>query len=302
MGIIGVSLLGLYVLAAIGGLLVLQWLVTAQTNPIVVGGGFVLTIVLVGYLSYRAGTARLLASLDATGLDRRRAPALHRRLDRLVEQMAVDRPSLRVADIGAPNALSLGGPRRHTIIFDRHLLELLSTDELEGIMAHELAHAESYDSLLKTLAVSTMQSIAGIVFILLLPITLVLTGLGRAIAWTRGRPGTWEHTVPGMARRGIELTVVGVLSLLTLALLAHSRRREFAADRRAAEVTRKPYALARALHKIDRATDPRWGILSPLYIAGEEERTMTRLLSTHPPMDDRIEHLLSLVDDHQIGA
>lgn len=302
MVLVGLSLLALYLLAAVGTLVVLQWLVAAQPSPLVTLAAILVGMAVVGYVSYRAGTARLLADLDAVAVSRRRAPALHRRLDRLVARMAVDRPTLCVADIGAPNALSIDTHRGGTIVLDRRLLGLLTGDELEGILAHELAHAESNDSRLKTLAASAMQSVVGVALLLLLPVTLVLTGLARAIAWARGSPTTWERTVPGIARRGLELAVLVLLSVLTLALLAHSRRREFAADRRAAEVTGDPLALARALHKIDRAANPRWSILTPLYVQGDEEGPLTRLLSTHPPVEERIEQLLQRSRRGQFGA
>jgi heat shock protein HtpX len=83
---------------------------------------------------------------------------------------------------------------------------------------------------------------------------------------------------------------------LTLVLLAHSRRREFTADDRAASVTGNPLALARTLRKIERATKLRWGMTSPLYVHRDDERALTRLLSTHSAMDERVERLIERAD------
>jgi heat shock protein HtpX len=126
----------------------------------------------------------------------------------------------------------------------------------------------------------------------LFPLLLVVIGGARAIAWMRGRPNEWSRSplllVYDWASIGITFLAIAV----TLLIRAHSRRREYAADDRAVTVTENPLALARALHKIQRATDHKHGMLSPLYVRGDETGRLTRLLSTHPPMDDRIERLL----------
>lgn len=93
-----------------------------------------------------------------------------------------------MADIGAPNALSIGGPRSGVIVLDRRLLTLLTMDELEGILAHELAHLERRDAFVQTLAVSAMRTLAALVFLLLLPVTLIGIGTARAVAWLAGQP------------------------------------------------------------------------------------------------------------------
>jgi heat shock protein HtpX len=90
--------------------------------------------------------------------------------------------------------------------------------------------------------------------------------------------------------------VLSVLVVLTLLVRAHSRRREFAADERAAELTGRPLALARALRTIERASRPAGGLLATLYIHAEESDPLTRMLSTHPPMDERVERLVEMAE------
>jgi heat shock protein HtpX len=244
----------------------------------------------VGYLSYRFGTAQALAGLDATELSAARAPELFRRLDRLCDAMGVDRPRLLVASLGAPNAFTLGGGRRGVIVVDRSLFDLLDRDAFEAILAHELAHLASYDSLLKTLAYSAVQTATGVAFVLSLPLVLVLAGFARGLAWIRGRPTGWANNPFVRARRWL-LGAVGILLFLpVLVLFAHSRRREFAADDRAARVTGDPIALARGLRRLAAAED-QW-LLSSLTVRGREDHTLTRWLSTHPPTDERIERLV----------
>lgn len=300
MMLVGIAVFTVYAGAALAGYLLLTWLFAEPPDLLSALALVVVFTVLTAYLSYRFGTARLLANLSAVELPRGRAPALHRRLDRLCLEMDVSRPPVLVADLGVPNALSLGGPREGVIVLDRSLLSLLTLEELEGIVAHELAHMESFDTFVQTLAVSLMRSVAGLLSLLLLPVSLLLYGIDRATAWIAGRPADDRRGLTDRLQRSIFATVGLLLSVATLLFLAHSRRREFAADSRAAKVTGNPVALARALSKIHRATNPEWGLRSLLYIHGEdrEDDGPSRLLSTHPPIGDRIERLLEATDRH----
>lgn len=290
--IIGLVVLGGYLIAAGLGYLLLAWLVTEPPDL----GAALLAIafltVVGGYLSYRVGSARLLADIDAAELPRYRAPALYRRRDSLCERLDMSPPPLFVGDIGAPNALSIGGPRSGVVILDRRLLSLLTLDELEGILAHELAHLERRDAFVRTLAVSTMRTLAALVFVLFLPVTLLGIGTARAAAWLADQPQL-APDVAALVTRGIELFVGLGLSVVTLVLLAYSRRREFAADERAAALTGQPRALARALAKLHRAANPSWGFRSLLTIHGDESSSdWRRLLSSHPSIDARVDRLL----------
>ncbi|WP_126661083.1 M48 family metallopeptidase [Haloterrigena salifodinae] len=258
----------------------------ATTALVVVGTGL-----LVGYLSYRFGTLAVLSRLEAVELPRSRAPKLYYRLDRLEERMGVGAPTIYVAQLPAPNAFAIGSARSGAIVLDRSLLRFLTVDELEGLLAHELAHLEGYDAFVQTLALSVFQTVAGLLFLLVSPLLLATVGAARAIAWMRGRPGAWPHTIFGRLLRRLERGVQLAFLLVTLAVRAHSRRREYAADDRAAAVTGNPLALARALRKIQRVADPRRGLLSPLYVHTEDD-DWTRLFSTHPDTSERVERLV----------
>jgi len=251
----------------------------------------VLTVVF-AFVSYRLGTAQILRSLQVWELSESRAPMLYRRLGALSTAMGIDSPDVLVAEMGQPNALALGGGlgRGHVVV-DRRLFSILTFDELSAILAHELAHIERKDSLVQTFGYSALQTLSGLVVVVLAPVLVVAAGLARGVAWIRGRPEAWTRTLPGKLQRAIGGSVSLVFFALTLAMLAHSRRREFAADDRAAAVTGDPLALARALRKIERASQDPWSLLSPLYVNGEEEGQLTRLLSTHPATDERVERL-----------
>ncbi|AEH38826.1 M48 family metallopeptidase [Halopiger xanaduensis] len=259
----------------------------ATTLAIVVGVGLV-----VGYLSYRFGRTQLLSQLEAVELPRSRAPTLYRRLDGLADRMDVEPPTVMIAQLPTPNAFALGSATGGVIVLDRSLFRLLSLEELEALVAHELAHLEGYDAFVQTLAYSVFRTIAGLAVVGLLPALLLIGGLARSIAWMRGRPQAWPETVFGRVVRWAERGVAVALLAVTALVRAHSRRREFAADDRAANVTGNPLALARALRRIQRVADTRRGLLSPLYVhADEREDAWSRLFSTHPSTDDRVERL-----------
>jgi heat shock protein HtpX len=292
LAVVGFAVLAVYLGLAWALLTGYAWLLANPPDPLAVTLALGVAVLLTASASYHLGTARLLAGVETRELPRRRAPSLYRRQDRLCHDLGIEPPSLLVADLGAPNALSIGGPRRSAIVLDRRLFSLLSADELEGILAHELAHVAGRDAFLQTLAVAVMRTLSGVAFLLLLPVTLVAVGVGRATAWVSGRPERGAD-VAALATLGVQLLVGLVLSAFTLALLARSRRREFDADARAAELTGRPRALARALVKIHRAADPRLGLRSLLTVQGEESDVdWRRWISTHPPVEARVARLV----------
>ena len=254
------------------------------------------TTLVVGYLNYRYGTLSVVAGLDAAEVSRVRAPGLYARVDRLCDRMDVDPPRLLVADLTLPNAFALGGVGGGVLVFDRTLFWLLDAAEFEAIVAHELAHLESRDSLVQTIAYTGGRTVVGTLFLVVLPVTLAVTGVARSLAWIRGRPEEWDASPLLWIRRWLERGATTVLVGFTLLLRAHSRRREYAADDRAVTVTGDPLALARALRKIQRAAEPDWGPFAPFYVVTDDDSVLGRLLSTHPPMDERVRRLVDRAD------
>lgn len=298
MVLVGVSVLAVYAGGAYLSLLLLRSLWVGGLSPEATVALVVGTALLFSYLSYWAGTQRTLASLDAVAVDPRRAPTVHRWLDTFSERMAVGRPALYVATMQAPNALALGSRGRGAVVLDRSLFRLLDRTELRAIVAHELAHLESRDSLVQTLALGLFRTLFGVVLLALFPVSLLLTGVARGVAWAAGRPRGWEENPVARLRQAVGRVLLGVFVAVTLLVRAHSRRREFAADDRAVEVTGDPLALARALQKIERASSPEWSLLSPLYVHDDEDDDQwTRLLSTHPPVDERVDRLVARAED-----
>ena len=300
MALVGLSLLALYLGAAAVGTVVITAVFTRQDLPTVVGLATVLALAF-GFLSYRFGTGQLLSSMDAVAVDRERGTGLYRRLDWLTARMDVDTPTVFVAEMQLPNAMAIGTARNGAIVVDRSLFWLLSPTELEAILTHELAHLESHDGLVQTLAYSALRTLVGLVLVLCLPFVLVVTGLGQAFGWLSGRPASWTASPVGRLRDWLGRAVTLLFVALTLLVRAHSRRREFAADDRAAEITGDPLALARGLRHIERASEPVWGLRSPLYVHNEESH-LGRLLSTHPPVDERVARLVERAERDERAA
>uniref|UniRef100_A0A7D5GKC3 M48 family metalloprotease n=2 Tax=Natrinema halophilum TaxID=1699371 RepID=A0A7D5GKC3_9EURY len=291
MALVGLLLLLWYFGLAVASYWVLSVLRVSAPDPGVTLLLLLGTAVVGGVLSYRLGTRQLLSRLEAVELPRSHAPAFYRHLDRLESRMDVDSPSVLIARLPMPNAFALGTGRNGVIVLDRSLLRLLSLDELEALVAHELAHLESHDALVQTLAYSIFRTAAGLVFFLFAPLLLPIAGIARSVAWMRGNPQSWSETVFGRLLRVFEGGILVALVVLTLVARAHSRRREYAADERATEVTGNPLALARALRTIERASVPYQGLLATLYVHTEAD-TLSRLLATHPSTDERIDRLI----------
>lgn len=289
---IGLALLAVYASAAVLAFQLLAVFLSRPLDPVSTALAVGLVTVVAAYLSYRFGTRQLLSGLDAVEIGRRSAPGFFRRLEGLTELMAVDQPRVFVANLGAPNAFALGGVRSGVLVVDASLFRLLTGEELQAILAHELAHLEGYDAFVQTLAYSAMRTLVGLLVLPLVPLLLLVTGFARAVAWIRGRPREWSRNPIMLVYAWLSLGITVLAIAVTALIRAHSRRREYAADDRSVEVTGNPLALARGLRKIQRASEPDRGLLSTLYVNGDEDGILTRLLSTHPPMDDRIERLL----------
>ncbi|WP_117594607.1 M48 family metallopeptidase [Haloprofundus halophilus] len=301
--VVGLSLLAFYAVLAVltYRFLVLLWSVRPDpaTSVALVGG----VVLLTAWANYRFGTSRLLASVEASRLLPERAPGLYRRLDALSERMEIATPTVYVARLAAPNAFALGGPRDGIVVVDRSLFRMLSGDEFEALLAHELAHLEGYDGLVQTFAFSALRTVVSVLAVALLPVALFLEGVARATAWLRGTPTATPLSNGGYGVGGV-VTLVAVG--LTLFVRAYSRRREFAADDRAVEVTGRPLSLARALERLQQATESPlsrfFGLPAPPTPGPEDETRLGRLLSTHPPLEARIERLVESAEERDAAA
>lgn len=290
MAAVGLVSLLVYLVAAYVGYLLLLPVWDSRPSPLLAALVVLGTAIALGVVNYWAVTARLKRSLDAAELSRTRAPEVYRRLDALVNQMDVETPTLLLAELPVPNAFAIGGGTG-TIVIDRRLFRLLSTGEFEALLAHELAHIETRDALIQTIAYSLVRTLVGLVGLVLFPIVVLTGGIARSLALLRGDPSSWSRSWLGRAQRYSLQIVVGLGFAVTLLILGYSRRRELAADDRAVEITGNPVGLARALAKIEQASKPGPGFLRQLYVHSEADSELSRLLSTHPPIGERIQRL-----------
>lgn len=297
MAAIGVASMTIYVSAGVLLYLLFSALWADRPSAAMLVGVVVVVTLVFGYWSYRSGSERLIAGLHTRELTAWDAPSVHRRYVQLCEQSGLDhRPRLLVARVGGPNAFAIGDSDRGAIVIGAPLLSLLTLDELEGVLAHEIGHLEARDGLAQVVAFTAVETVVELAMIALLPGLLIVTGVAKAIAWAKGEPGRWTKTLAGQIRLLIVGLVLIVPTVVTITILAYSRRREFAADDRAAELTGRPLALASALQKIDTHTRTHLGLSDALE---SDESPLTRLLATHPAIHHRINRLRERAEREQ---
>ena len=252
------------------------------TMLVVVAGLALAQLTLSDRLALRAIGAREVSPADA--------PGLHAMVERLCIQADLPKPRIAIAPTPVPNAFAMGrSPRSAVVCATTGILELLDPHELEGVIAHELAHVKHRDVLIMTVA-SFFASIAAMVL-----------QFGVLFGGGRDREG-------GQPAFVVVLLVSAVVYAVSFVLmLALSRYRELVADRGAALVTGRPSALASALMKLSdgmqrvpqrdlRAA----GELNAFFIVPARAKGSIRaLLSTHPPVAQRLAALARLEADLQ---
>jgi heat shock protein HtpX len=263
-----------------GGMLFLLYLLVAL---VLLANGLPLVVVLAGSVvfaavQYRFGKWAALRSVGAEALPVERDPELHRALERLCREMELPEPRLMVADMGVPNAFAVGRKGAGVVVLSTELMAMLDREELEGVLAHELAHIRNRDVVVMVMG----QSIASIV------------GLVAWLAVSRRRGGFFLGLLASQLAQMVVLVFV----------FAISRYREYVADADAARAIGRGEPLARALEKIQRGhgggrsrTESRGSPfdaedqVGALCIFNEERSLLERVFATHPPTEQRIERL-----------
>ncbi len=267
MAIVGSILFGLYALAAVVAMAAFG----QGVLPLVLVG----SVLLIG-IQYKVGKWGALRSVGAEDLPEDRYPNIHKQVEYMSQDVGIPKPRLMIARMGVPNAFAIGRKGAGTVVVSEELLRRLDQDEVEGVLAHELAHIANRDVVMMVLG----QGIASIVAIVAQYVVL-FTG------------------DDDLADLFLALVVGQVVQMLVmLFVFAISRYREYVADGDAADlVGGEP--MARALEKISGAnerTDPdRTAVdsqVNALCIFGEDTG-IAKLLSTHPPVEKRIERLRS---------
>jgi heat shock protein HtpX len=259
------------------------------------GVSTVLVIVIAGGLlfsQYFFSDKIAMFSMHAHEVTPQQEPKLHEIVDRLCLLANMQKPRVGVAEIDIPNAFATGRSPSHAVICaTRGLMQRLSDEELEAVLAHELSHVAHRD-----VAVMTIASGAGLLAGLVSRIALFGTMFGGGGA--RGRGGQ-NVVLLEMATLVVSMVIYVIAYLLTMAL---SRYRELAADRSGAILIGKPSVLASALVHVtgDMGKIPRndlrktEGMNAFFFAPALAGGTAASLFSTHPSLEVRLNQLAKL--------
>ena len=247
-------------------------------------------------INMMSGESVLLSSANAREVSHEDAPQLYN----IVEEMRIAAalpamPRVFIMDTPVPNAFAVGlKPERACVAVTSGLLERLSRDELQGVIAHELGHIANRDTMFMTLAGVTLGAI------------VLLADMGmRIMFWGGGgRRRSSNNKGGGGAAFAIMAVIAIVLAILApliarLLYFACSRQREYLADASAAQFTRYPAGLAHALQKIAAQQEPKKiqtnRVVAPMYVINPLAAAgSASIFGTHPPTADRIQRLLAM--------
>ena len=261
---------------------------------IAAGAGAVFVLVIAagfGLVQIFFGDKIALASMRARVTEPQEAPELHAMIERLCQLADLPKPRVAIADNDIPNAFAAGHSRKTaTVCVTTGIMDRLSPKELEGVIAHELSHIINKDVIVMTVA-GFLATVAGL---------LVRMGVYSGMMGG-GRRNDRDNGAAVFLLVIVASIVVYVLSFLLLRAL--SRYREFAADRGAAIMTGAPAQLASALANISGTMDrvPTKDLraaegMNAFFIipAVAKGFSLSSLISTHPPVEKRIERLMAM--------
>jgi heat shock protein HtpX len=271
-------------LAFLGALLVGVGYLLGDTRGGLIALGFA---VVFNFGMYFASDKIALKFAKARPVEPIELPNVYSIVSSLSQRENMPMPGIYLIDSPQPNAFATGrSPKHAAVAVTTGILELLDNKELEGVLAHELAHVKNRDILISTIAAT---------------IGAALSFLARWVFWS-GLGGRRSNDNPFGAIIGIAAMILAPLAA-ALVQMAISRSREFEADHDGAESTGSPLALASALRKISVGTarvpmdvNPAVSqlfIADPLKAFGSRGRQgqLGKMFSTHPPIEERIERL-----------
>ena len=223
-----------------------------------------------------------LASSGAKPVSREELPRLYEVMERLAAKANLPVPKLYVVPEAAPNAFATGrNPRHASVAVTQGLLQLMTDDELEGVIAHELSHVRNYDILISSIAATLAGAIT---YSAQMGRFAAIFGYGNSRDNERGGGGLTALLMLFLAPLAAMLLQLGI-----------SRQREYAADETGARMAGQPFGLISALEKLGAynqripsnipETTAALCIVKPMFGGGS---VWASLFSTHPPLEDRI--------------
>lgn len=238
---------------------------------------------IMNFVMYFFSDRMVLKMYNAQVVTEQEAPELYRMVDRLRQRAGLPMPVVAVAAQDQPNAFATGRNPEHAVVaVTTGILRAMPQEELEGVIAHELAHIKNRDMLISTIA----AGVAGLI-----------SNLGWVLMFTGGsRDDEGRHPFMDLA-----MVILAPIAAM-LIQFAISRQREFEADRVGAEILGRPLPLARALqrldamaHRIPMDVPPAVAALAQVNPLSAIGGGIGRLFSTHPPTEERVARLEALV-------
>jgi heat shock protein HtpX len=241
----------------------------------VVGGVYAL-------IQYFAAAKLAVAMNGAHEVTKKQEPRLYRTVENLAITMGSPMPKVYVIDDAAPNAFATGRDPKHAVVAaSRGLLDIMNDHELEAVMAHEMGHVKNYDI-----------RVSMIVFGLVSAIALIADIIMHFFWWNND-----DNRNPLFIVLGLAAAILAPIAAV-MVQMAVSRRREYLADSTGALTTRYPEGLASALEKIrdhGSAMKRQNTATAHLFFANPiKGKSIAKLFSTHPPIDDRIKRLRNM--------
>ena len=247
--------------------------------------GMIMALVFAGlmnFVMYFASSKMVLRMYGARVVTESEAPELYAMVDRLRQRAGLPMPTLAIAPHAQPNAFATGrNPDNAVVAVTEGILRLVSRDELEGVLAHELAHIKNHDMLLQTMSATLAGAISNLAHF--------------GLFFGGGRDDDNSSPLAGLAMA--ILAPIGAM----LIQFAISRQREFKADAVGAAISGRPRSLASALRKLDSAAHripmnvaPAVAPLAQVNPLAAYRGGIASLFSTHPSTEERVARLEAL--------
>ena len=233
------------------------------------------------FVTYWFSDKIVLRMYSAREVTESEAPELYGIVRRLAQKAALPMPKVYMVDEDQPNAFATGrNPEHAAVAATTGIMRILSREELEGVLAHELAHVKHRDILISTIA----ATIAG-----------AISYLAQMAQWAMIFGGGRRDDEDSSPIAAIVMMIVAPIAAM-LVQMAISRSREFSADEGGAEIAGNPMYLANALKKLDMASkqipmDANPATAHMFIVNPLKGGWLMKLFSTHPPMEERIARL-----------